>query len=324
MSFNILFTSAGRRIELMRAFKSAYERLGLEGKIVVLDCDKLAPTTMEDDVVSYIVPRLEEPGFTSALIGICEDEEIDLIFPLIDPDIRFLAEHKEEIEATGARLAVVSKHAATIVGDKWLTNDFFRELSLVVPRSWLPDEFRSDITEFPLFIKPRFGSAASHTYKVCDEDELSYIVSKVPDPIIQEFIPGPEITNDVICDITGEVLAVVSRKRIEVRCGEVQKGITIYDQKIIDSCVKIAKALPAVGPITVQCLTKDGEPHFTEVNARFGGGFPLTVAANVDAPLWLLARATGMDVYIPPIGEYEIGLAMTRFDSTFFIAQDKD
>ena len=317
-SFNVLFTSVGRRVELLRHFRSAYEALKLPGRIVALDIDPLAPALQVADRC-HIVPRLNSSEYLPTLIEICRREAVNLIFPLIDPDIPVLAAHRTAIEKTGACVAAVPTEACAVAADKWQTMRFFQRLGLPVPRSWLPGQLDPSRAEYPLFIKPRRGSAASHTYRVNNADELSFFSRYVPEPIIQEFLPGPEITNDVICDLDGEVLAVVSRRRIEVRWGEVAKGVTICDSTIIEACVRIAAELPAIGPITAQCIMKDGLGHFTEVNARLGGGIPLGIAAGADSPRWLLARAAGLAVEIPPLGSYRSGLYLTRFDDSFFI-----
>src|SRR5207302_1642121 len=90
-----------------------------------------------------------------------------------------------------------------------------------------------------------------------------------------------------VCDLRSEVLAVVSRKRLEVRGGEVSKGVTVYHAAIAGACLRIAAALPAVGPFTAQCILKDGAPFFTEINARFGGGLPLGIRGGQGfAELW--------------------------------------
>ena len=176
---------------------------------------------------------------------------------------------------------------------------------------------------FPLFIKPRYGSAGKNTFRVDDRREMDFFADYVVDPIIQEFLPGPEITCDVVCDLDGEVLAVVQRQRIEVRWGEVAKGVTVHDPRIEDACIRVAKTLGARGPVTVQCLMKDGAPHFSEINARLGGGAPLGIAAGVDWPAWLIARAAGMAVDIPPLGTYERRLYMTRFDDSYFLTSER-
>lgn len=315
---NILFTSAGRRVELMRAFRRAYEQLGLAGSIVAIDIDPLAPALQFVDR-PYLVPRLSDPAYPAALLEICRREAIDLIFPLIDPDIPVLAALRGAIEATGARLAVVGLPAVAKTADKWVTHRFFESLNLPTSRSWLPGNLPEEGLEFPLFIKPRAGSAAKHTFKVRDHTELAFFSRYVPDPIIQELLPGPEITNDVICDLDGTLLGVASRQRIEVRWGEVAKGVTVQDPRIIEACARISRALPACGPITVQCMMKDGTPFFTEINARMGGGLPLAIAAGVNAPLWLLARSAGLPCDIPPLGEFQEGLALSRFDDAVYL-----
>lgn len=317
---NLLFTSAGRRVELIRAFRQTYDAIGIPGQVVAVDIDPLAPA-LQLAHRHYLVPRLNTPDYIPALVEICQREAISLVFPLIDPDIPVLAAHRDALEATGARLAVVSTKVAALCADKWQTVQFFQRLGLPTPHSWLPSQLDPASVDYPVFIKPRGGSAAKHTFRVNNAHELSFFTEYVPDPIVQEYLPGPEITSDVICDLEGEVLAVVSRQRLEVRWGEVAKGRTIYNPEIIAACVAIAAALPAVGPITVQCMMKDGVPHFTEINARLGGGVTLGIAAGVDFPRWLLARAAGQPVDIPPIGTYQRSLHLTRFDDSFFLTQ---
>jgi len=318
---NVLFTSAGRRVELIRCFHKAYQQLGLKGNIIAIDNDPLAPALQ---VASrfYVVPKLTSPSYLTTIVEVCRREKIQMIFPLIDPDIPVLAQHRHELETVGARVLAVSQEAAKTTADKWMTYQFFRRLDVHTPRTWLAEEVNYVDFEYPVFIKPRFGSAGKNTFMVCNERELSFFLNYVPDPIVQEYLPGPEITNDIICDFDGNILAVVSRKRIEVRWGEVAKGITIYDSSIIDNCVRVAKKLKAIGPITVQCIFKDGVPHFTEINARFGGGVPLGIEAGVDSPCWLLAKAAGIEVKIPPLGSYKVGLTLTRFDDSFFLSKE--
>lgn len=315
---NILFTSAGRRVELLRAFRQAYLKLNLKGNIVATDIDPLAPA-LQIASKPYIVPRINSPDYVPAIAEICRSESIQLVFPLIDPDIVVLSQQAKMIEATGARLVLVPPDAVQIAADKWQTIRFFESIGLAVPQSWLPDRIDPAQIEYPLFIKPRGGSASQHTYKICNERELIFFAEYIPDPIIQEYLPGPEFTSDVMCDLSGEVLAVVTRRRLAVRSGEVARGVTVYDPAITEACVKIAHALNAIGPINVQCLMKNDLPHFTEVNTRFGGGLPISIAAGADYPYWLLAREAGIPVEIPPLGSYERELYMTRFDDSFFL-----
>jgi carbamoyl-phosphate synthase large subunit len=319
LKINILFTSVGRRVELVRAFRKAYEALGAEGKIIGIDTDPLAPALQVSDV-RYIVPRLTSNEYISTLRRICTEEAISLIFPLIDPDIPVLAHHRQALEETGARLCVIPESAVPTVNDKWQTYHYFKGLNINTPCTWLPEQLDKSCVKFPVFVKPRCGSAGKNAFRAENIRQLEFFLDYVPEPVVQEVMAGPEITSDVIVTPDGELLAVVSRKRIEVRWGEVAKGVTIVDRRIINACEQIAGSLPAVGPVTVQCMMHENEPHFTEINARYGGGVPLGIAAGVDSPKYLLARALRMPVVVPPLGQYEEGLYMTRFDESFFLS----
>ncbi len=318
---NVLLASGGRRVELLRAFKRAYDELSLPGKIITVDVDPLAPALMEAHRY-YMVPPISDPEYVPTLAKICTMERIDLIFPHIESDILLLSSRRKELEATGARVVVVPQETARIAEDKWDTYNFFVRLNIPTPRTWLPERARDACLQYPLFIKPRFGSAARNTFKVQNRRELNFFLSYVPEPIIQEYLPGPEITNDVFCDFEGDVLAVVSRERIEVRWGEVAKAKTIFDPGILKHCVRIAKEMKAIGPINIQCMMRDGHPFYTDINPRFGGGVPLTIAAGAPLPKWSLILAAGGKIVPPPLGSYQVGLFLTRYDDSFFLTKE--
>jgi len=317
---NVLFTSVGRRVELLRAYRQAYDSLKLDGSIIAADIDPLAPGLHIADA-AYIVPAISDPDYVSTLREIMRREDIGLVFPLLDHDIPVLAENRALLEVDGAVVAVISAEAAALTRDKWQTHQFFESLGVPTARSWLPENLPDSGLPFPLFVKPRSGSAGKNTFRVDSSEDLRYALERAHQPIIQEFLAGAEVTNDVVCSFEGEVWAVVSRERIEVRWGEVAKGKTIHDPDILGHCVTIAQALQARGPITVQCIMSDG-PKFTEINARYGGGHPLSIAAGVPSPSWYLAKAAGLPVEPAPLGTYQAGLYLTRFDETFFLNED--
>ncbi|NUQ63594.1 MAG: ATP-grasp domain-containing protein, partial [Pirellulales bacterium] len=320
---NILFTSVGRRVELLRAFRRAYESLGIGGRIVATDIAPYAPAMKIADR-GHLVPPLRSPDFVPALHRILQQEQIAAVFPLIDPDIPVLVENRDLLESTGARLVVVAREAAETTSDKWKTAAFFRRLGIPTAESWLPHEIDAGRSAYPLFIKPRRGSASQHAFKVENARQLEFFSEYVPDPIVQEYLSGPEISTDLVCDLAGEVLSVASRERIQVRAGEIAVGKTVFDPVIAATCIRIAKALGAIGPITVQCMVNGGNPKFTEINARFGGGAPLSVAAGANGPLLLLARLAGLPVDVPPLGAYRHPLYFSRFDDSWFGTIEQD
>ncbi len=320
---NILFTSVGRRVELIRAFRNAYEKLELEGNIIVTDISSLAPAIQEADK-HYLVPRYSDDQYIPTLLKICKKEAIDLIFPLIDPDIPILAFHDELFKTINTKPVVVNSEASAKCDDKWKIYHFFKDLGINTPQSWLPVDLDwNNLPPFPLFIKPRHGSASSHTFPIRTKNELEFFTDYVPDPIIQEFLPGAEITNDVICSLDHKFLTMVSRQRIQVRGGEVVRGKTIINEDIISDCRLIAENLPTIGPITIQCIMNDGIPYFTEINARFGGGVPLGIAAGVNYPKILLANAANISIDVPSPRNYDEPLYLSRYDQSYYLTGDE-
>jgi carbamoyl-phosphate synthase large subunit len=313
---DVVLCSVGRRVELVRWFRRAYQELGLDGEVVGLDMDPLAPALAECDAAT-LVPRLDAPDFVAALTDVVTGRERPLVFPLIDPDVPVLAGHRDELDAAGARVQVVPPAGAGVVGDKQATTELFERIDVPVP-GWSAGDGRG--LGFPVVVKPRFGSAGADVHFAADEEELSFWRARVPDPLVQERLPGPEITVDVLCLEDGLAAAACCRERIEVRSGEVAKARTVSRPDVAAHCARIARELRARGPITVQCiLDSAGAPRFTEVNARFGGGAPLGFAAGMESPRWVLAHAAGRDVELPPFGQHRGDLYMTRYDESRFM-----
>ncbi len=318
---DVVLTAVGRRVELVRAFRRAYEALGVEGRIVGLDVDPLAPGLQEVDV-PIRCPRTGTAEWEEMLFELCDRPGEVLIFPLIDPDVTALAGLRSSLEEAGGRPLVVPAEAAGTISDKWLTYRFFEDLGVRTAWTVAADDVDVDGLEFPVFLKPRRGSASQGVHRIDDAEELRFWTRRVEDPVVQEFLPGPEITTDVVMDFEGRPLGAVSRRRIEVRGGEVSKGTTVLRPGLLEACVDVARALGAVGPVTVQAIMKDDEPCFTEVNGRFGGGCPLGFAAGVDGPRWLLALAAGLKPELPALGAYDTDLYLTRYDESFFMTEE--
>jgi len=209
--------------------------------------------------------------------------------------------------------------AVESVRDKLRTARMFETAGVPGPATWHPDALTMSTVEYPVFVKPRRGSAAAHTFRADNQKQLSFFLDYVPDPVVQEFLPGPEITIDMAYSLDGRLYGLCQRQRIAVRSGEVQKGVTVWRDDVADYSMKIGEVLNARGPITVQCMMRDDGPVFTEVNGRFGGGLPLSIAAGFDVAGWYLRELAGLAVEPPPPGSYKNNLYMTRFDDSFFI-----
>ena len=133
---------------------------------------------------------------------------------------------------------------------------------------------------------------------------------------------GEEFSIDVFCDLDGRCLNAIPRTMIESKGGESIKGMTIRDEPLIDLASAVAEALGLVGPANIQCFREaDGSHLVTDINTRFGGGFPLPLAAGGRYPELALALARG-ERPEPTLGEFREGIVMTRFFSDLSLTQN--
>lgn len=308
---NVLITCSGRRTSLLRAFKKAVTKR--DGKVIAADADPMAPTLyLADEGVQ--LPLVSSPSYLDQLVKVVKSYRIGLLVPTIDTELPLLASSREAFLKIGCVPLISKPPLVHVAGDKWEMVQAFVERGIKTPRSWLPNGF--SLRELPeeVFVKPREGSASRHTYRVPRQD-LERILPLVPNPIIQEYIPCPEITVDALLDLEGRVIHYVPRRRIKTIGGESIQGVTLPDDDIkawLLRVLSIVAELGGRGPITVQAFVSSEGPILSEINPRFGGGFPLTLAAGGDYPEWIMQILEGRYVE-PRIGQYRKHLYMTRY-----------
>lgn len=311
--YNVLVLSAGRRVELVNAFKAARDKLGLEGDVCAADMSETAPALRFADK-RFILPRIADDGYIPSVIDICRQNEIALVVPTIDTELVKLAENKDRIESeTGAKLLVSDVDSVRTCCDKRLTAKFFAEHGFDCPVTYDKDTIPDDA--YPLFIKPRDGSSSINAFKVENKKQLDFFVEYVSDPIVQDCVVGKEYTADCFCDFDGNIITVVPRLRISTRGGEILKGRIEKNKYIIDDVKRLLKELGVIGQITVQCfLTDDNKVKYIEINPRFGGGAPMSIAAGADSckDLYMLLRGDKLSYN----EEYVDGATYSRFDGS--------
>lgn len=304
-----LFTSVGRRVELMRHFLAYQEQHPDRLRVLGTEIDPHAPAAQVLGEAVTIVPRVDDPSYPETMAEICHSQRVDAAFPLIDPDIPRLG--RDDVEVP---LASVTPAAAEMVSDKLETFTWLSENGVPTPHSWVPQVCGEP--SVPCFMKPRRGSGGVDALKVRDEVEYDFFRRYIPQPIAQELLAGPEVTVDVIVGRRREVLATVQRKRLAVRGGEVTRGEVISDPVIDGAVQATVRALEPIGPVTVQGMyAEDGSFKVTEINARMGGGLPLAIAAGVPVADLLVRSWAGETV--EPVRP-EVGLRMVRFDDSLF------
>ncbi len=317
----IAFTCTGRRVQLVRHFRRACARLGVEPFLLGLDSQPaLAPATYYCDQ-SLTVPAGGEKGFSEAVLDIVQQRRVDLLVPLADPDLVPLAAIRPQLVQAGCLPAFGTMRTTDISRDKLRTCRFFSEIGLATPRTCLLPEAMADSRQpLPAFVKPRGGSAGKHAFAVEAWDMLpGWITARGDDFVVQELLDGQEVTVDVFIAPDGRPRCAVPRLRIEVRGGEVTKSQVRLDPEVMRQAEQIAAALPdAFGVINIQgFIRSDGTIGWTEINPRFGGGSPLSIEAGADLPAWLVSLALGRQPdYDVPIRD---GMTMLRFDDAVYL-----
>lgn len=294
---NVLMLSAGRRVELVKLFKKARDKLGISGKVVAVDISNTAPALQFADAFE-IIPRIGDSNYIDSLIEVCKKYNIKLIVPTIDTELLKIAENKEYItKQTGALINISSVNCVKICRDKKESARFFKEHGFGLPYTYSEEEIQSGKYNLPLFIKPMDGSSSINAFKAETREECEFFCKYVKNPIIQECVKGVEYTIDAFIDFSGKIISIVPRIRIAVRSGEILKGQIDMNQLIIADVRRLLEELKPSGHITIQgFFGEDKIMRYIEINPRFGGGAPMSIMAGADSCEWLYQIALGEEI----------------------------
>ena len=299
------------RVDIVTAFAQA------GATTIAVDIDPLAPTLHHADRYA-LVPRVDDPAYVPALRDLVDEHDVRLVVSMSDVDHLVLARRREELDP--AVVLLPDPDVVELTSDKYLAHVFFEEHGIATPPTWLPEDVPED-APFPLLVKARAGFGARNIYRAEDREELDFHVHRTPVPsMVQACCQGEEFSIDTFSDLDGRCLNSIPRTMIESRGGESIKGMTIKDALLIEHGRRVAESVGIKGPATIQCFREDdGAQQVTDINARFGGAFPLPLAAGSRYPELALALANG-ERPEPHVGEFREGVVMTRFLSQLVLA----
>ena len=328
---NILFTCAGRRTYLLKYFK---DNLAEGDKVVATDMQLSAPALQVADV-KLQVPAVYDPEYVNITLNICKEQQIDALLSLNDLELPILAENKTRFEELGVKVIVSSPEVIDIAFDKYKTAQWVESLGLVAPKTYvrLEDAKRALAAgeiEFPLFMKPRWGSGSIGLESIADMEELdiyyNLLMKKIKKTIlatasvgdeyimIQEKLTGSEFGLDIMNDLEGNHVAVSVKQKLAMRAGETDKAVTVDLPEVREMGRKIGEALGHIGNLDVDIMQRaDGAYCVLELNPRFGGGFPFSYEAGVNMPKAIIQWIKGEDVD-PAMLQPEYGRMFSKND----------
>ncbi|MGH6912489.1 MAG: ATP-grasp domain-containing protein, partial [Geminicoccales bacterium] len=287
----VLFSSAGRRVALMRCFRADAAALGIELSVLATDMDPAWSAACHEADACFPVPACHAPEFIDALLGICKRWEVDLVVPTIDPELDSLCRHVDAFRAIGTDVVIASPAVVGLARDKLRTAEFLHANGIPAPRTATPAAVaaRCEDWSWPLLLKPRAGSSSVGVRRL-DRPSALQEQNGLDGYLVQELLEGDEFTVNMFFDRGGALRCVIPHRRHEVRAGEVSKGVATRHGALESIGWALGELLSgARGPLCFQAMVdRQGHPAVFEINARFGGGYPLAHHAGACFGRWLL------------------------------------
>lgn len=312
---NLLILAAGTRNKVVQYFMRTVEG---QGTVVATDASILGPAIYEA-AKYYIVPPITEDGYIDKILTICQKEQISGVLSLIDPELSLLAFHEDKFRAIGTTVIGSPYELCEMALDKMQMYEWLKSHGYRCARSWMDkDEFYMALdageVSFPVFVKPSRGSASISISKVYDRETVELLFAHEEGLMIQEFLDGQEIGADVYIDmISGEVVSMFTKKKIKMRAGETDKAVSFKDPELFALLEKFVLEAGFKGQIDIDLFEINGEYYISEVNPRFGGGYPHAYECGCDHMKLILNNLQGI-ANEKKIGAYDEGVYMMKYN----------
>lgn len=320
---NLLILSCGTRNKLIQYFK---KELKGSGAVVATDCSPYAPALYDADRY-YIVPPFTSESYIESILKICVDEQISGVISLIDPELQILDQHRHRFQEVGTTVVISDHDLLEVSFHKYNFQEKLKSQGFPSIRSYIdPETFQKDLQEgaisFPVFMKPVHGSASIHTYEVNSMEEIGLIFSRCKDMMIQEYIKGVEFGIDAYVDLISEKpVAIFVKEKIRMRAGETDKSRSVIDETFFELIQRFLSKFSYRGVIDIDAFVRDGIYYISEVNPRFGGGFPHAYECGVNIPSMIINNLRGIE-NPPAIGRYEENVVMMKYNELKIIKDE--
>ena len=312
---NFLILAAGTRNKIVQYFKRTFDGIG---NVVATDASELGPAIYEADKY-YIVPPINSPGYIDRILEICRKEQINGVLSLIDPELSLLAANEERFNDIGVTVIGSTYDLCEMSLDKMHMYEWLKNHCYNCARSWMDKEeffkaVNDGVVSYPVFVKPYRGSASISISKAYDKETVDLLFDHEEDLMIQEFLNGQEIGADVYIDmISGEVVSIFTKKKIKMRAGETDKAVSFKDPALFELIVKFVLEAGYKGQIDIDIFEINGKYFISEVNPRFGGGYPHAYECGCDHMSLILNNLSGK-ANKRNIGCYKEGIYMMKYN----------
>lgn len=316
---NIVITSAGQRVSLVRSFQKELKKYFSNGKVFTVDLNpQLSPACQISDG-SFAVPKVTNPEYIKALLDICLEHNIKIIIPTIDTELIVLAKNQQFFSEQGIVVLLSSLEFVEKCRDKRNMNLFFTDHHVDIPKT-----ISKENPTFPLFIKPYDGSLSKDIYLINNQEELMDYHLSNPKLMFMEYI-NPEFYDEYTIDAyynnENKLICAVPRKRLFVRAGEINKGVTKKNILLDFLQNNLNEIKGAIGCLTMQFFLEKNEQRIIgiEINPRFGGGYPLSYSAGANYPEYIIKEYIKEEKIEQYFENWEENLLMLRYDDEILV-----
>ncbi len=256
-----------------------------------------------------VIPTAGSEGYGPSLVEVAQAKGATALICTVAEEMAAVELAAEALTEAGVALWLPTNEAVKACIDKWEFAQQADRADITVPATGLGS---ADGVPGPWIVKPRFGRGSRDVFPLDDLDELNWALGRVPDPIVQTRVCGREFTVDALVDREGVLRAAVPRYRVETRGGISTRGVTFRNRDVEDGVERLLGCVGLRGVANVQgFVTPDDEVVFIEINPRFSGGLPLSLAAGADLVGQYLRLIRRLPVEPDP-HEYRAGVTMMR------------
>lgn len=319
---NVLILSCGTRNKIVQYFKKELQDKGI---VLATDCSTLAPALYEADKY-FIVPRMDEPGYLDVILNICKENRVAAVLSLIDPELSLLAENRGKFLEIGTVPIISDYNVVEMCFDKYKMYEFLDERGFKTAKSYIDKEmFYKDVAagviDYPVFVKPVKGSASINISKVINKKEIELLFERFDDLMIQEWMNGREYGADVYIDmLSREPVAIFVKEKLKMRAGETDKSVSVKDERLFELIQRFVQEAGFTGVIDIDIFQVDGEYYISEVNPRFGGGYPHAYECGVNFPLMIAKNVLG-ETNDVVVGQYDEDAYMMKYSEVRIITK---
>jgi carbamoyl-phosphate synthase large subunit len=316
---NILITSAGRRVSLVRFFKNELYNFFPNSKVYTTDANPESSSACRVSDGFFKLPLVSDSAYIEKLLKLVIEKNIKLVIPTIDTELSVLAQNRNLFLNHGVKIVISDFEIVKIFSDKRLTHLFFENININVAK-----EYDKNNYQLPIYIKPFNGSNSVDNYYIQDENQITDYLLSNENLMFLEYLDHDihtEYTLDLYFDVNSNLKCLVPRQRIQVRSGEISKGITIKGPFVEEIWNKMKHVEGLKGAITMQVFVNNEtlKLYGIEINPRFGGGYPLSYFAGSNYPKWIIQEYLLDMKSIPIYNDWEENLMMLRYDDEVLV-----